>query len=178
MLQRKEEITFRGKAELVGKLRMAGIHSGAFLLICFHESGSSLSNPICSLRVVNHRKEAAFFLPYFCIFSASITLMRSKKLLLFLFFMGVFCSAQAQENKQLKQILTEIRQFNEREFPSDTALSPFPLGRYREEDILRRGAFSKTAYDKLDAIPVSQLSASDKINVALLNTAFGTISFP
>lgn len=94
--------------------------------------------------------------------------MKSKKLLLFLFSMGVLSCVQAQENKQLKQILTEIRQFNEKEFPSDTTLSPFPLGQYREEDILRRGAFSKTEYDKLEAISTAQLSASDKINIALL----------
>ncbi|HEU4903817.1 MAG TPA: DUF885 domain-containing protein, partial [Flavisolibacter sp.] len=94
--------------------------------------------------------------------------MKSKKLLLFLFTIGVFNGVGAQENKQLKLILAEIRQFNEKEFPTDTTLSPFPLGRYREEDIVRRGSFSKMQYDKLDAIPAAQLSPADKINVALL----------
>ena len=75
---------------------------------------------------------------------------------------------QAQENKQLKQVLAEIRQFNEKEFPSDTARTLYPLGRYREEDILRRGAFYNVEYEKLEAIPAAQLSAADQINVALL----------
>lgn len=87
-------------------------------------------------------------------------------LLLFTFFCAI--KLQAQEHKQLKKILSEIKQFNEKEFPSGSALFPYPIGRFREEDILRRGRFYKLEYDQLSAIPLSQLSAADKLNVELL----------
>src|SRR5215218_2867348 len=101
------------------------------------------------------------FAQLFCIFSASIETMKSKKLHLLLLAFSFMCSIHAQENRQLKQVLAELKRFNEKEFPADTIVSAYPLGRYREEDILRRGAFYKAVYERLEAIAAAQLSAAD-----------------
>jgi uncharacterized protein (DUF885 family) len=93
--------------------------------------------------------------------------MGSGKILLLFTFCFVV-ELQAQEHRQFKNILSELKQFTEKEYPPDSADSPYPIGRFREEDILRRGAFYKSEYDKLSAITASQLSAADKLNVDLL----------
>lgn len=91
--------------------------------------------------------------------------MRTKRFFFFL----LFCSAinvHAQENKTLRTVLAEMKAFREKEFPADDNSNP--LGRYREEDFLRRGAFYQQEYDKLTAIQPANISAADKVNVALL----------
>ena len=74
----------------------------------------------------------------------------------------------AQENKSIKEVLDELKFFNNKEFPADTSLPAFPLGRFREEDFTRRGLFYERMNDKLNAIGMAQLSPADKINLELL----------
>lgn len=93
--------------------------------------------------------------------------MRFDKLLFVLLSYGTLQSF-AQENATLKNILAQISEFTEKEFPPAAKLPAYPLGRFREEDIQRRGAFYEAAYAKLAAIPLRQLSQADQINLELL----------
>lgn len=94
--------------------------------------------------------------------------MKTLQLLLVVLSLSFAPGAQTQENKQLKEILVSLEKFQAKEFPPDTAVSDFPLGRFGEEDILRRSQFYQTVYGRLTAIPAPQLSAADRVNVALL----------
>lgn len=87
-----------------------------------------------------------------------------------LFFFWVFsCNyTYAQENKTIKEVLKELKVFNEKEFPSDTIITNYPLGKFKEEDFIRRGSFYEGQYNKLNKIDAGVLSAADKINLRLL----------
>ena len=91
-----------------------------------------------------------------------------RKSLLFLTLSLMFTCVFAQENKIIKEVLDEIKVFNEKENPPDTALSAYPLGRSREEDFTRRGSFYEGMYNKLNSIDAATLSAADKVNLELL----------
>jgi len=88
----------------------------------------------------------------------------------FLFGLSVFIASSvfSQENKTMKEVLNEMKVFNSKEFPPDSLLPAFPLGRFREEDFIRRGMFHEQMNKKLNSIDVAQLSAADKVNLELL----------
>src|SRR5688572_14682458 len=76
--------------------------------------------------------------------------------------------AYTQENKIIKEVIAEIKSFNEKENPPDTAYAAHPLGTNKEDDFIRRGTFYQKMNDKLDRIDQTSLSAADKVNLELL----------
>jgi len=88
-----------------------------------------------------------------------------KQLLLIFIFLPVLLSAQdGLTNTSLQQVLKKIETFNKKEYNSDS----FPLGRYREEDFLRRYHFSKSVMKDLEKIPVKSLNENDLITLELM----------
>ena len=89
------------------------------------------------------------------------------KKLLFIFCLTTSITCIGQENKTIKEVLDELKAFNVKESPSDTAFSQYPLGRFKEEDFTRRGAFYTKLYNKLNGIDEAKLSSADKVNLEL-----------
>jgi uncharacterized protein (DUF885 family) len=88
-----------------------------------------------------------------------------KQLLLLLLILPSFVIAQeGVTDASLKLVLKKIDTFNKKEYNSDS----FPLGRYREEDFLRRYNFSKSVMKDLEKIPVKTLNQNDLISLELL----------
>jgi uncharacterized protein (DUF885 family) len=90
------------------------------------------------------------------------------KILLFTICTLISCCVFSQENKIIKEALQELKDFSTKENPPDTVLSNYPLGRFKEEDFIRRGSFYEKLYNKLDRLDASLLSAADKVNLELL----------
>ncbi len=88
-----------------------------------------------------------------------------KQLLFLLIFLPLFSAAQkGVSNTALQAVLKKIDDFNKKEYNADS----FPLGRYREEDFLRRYNFSKSVMTDLQKIPVKSLSQNDQISLELM----------
>src|SRR5829696_4965943 len=90
------------------------------------------------------------------------------KTLLFIACLLVAKLVSTQENKTIKEVLQQLKTFNERESPSDTTLPQFPLGRFREEDFIRKGTFYEKQFNQLSSINQSLLTPADKVNLELL----------
>ena len=92
-----------------------------------------------------------------------------KYLLLLLCVTSLHARAQAPKMSPLiSNVLKELKSFNEKEYPSDSVVSAYPLGRFREEDILKHYEFYKKEYDQLNSVNVATLSLDDQINIELL----------
>ena len=88
-----------------------------------------------------------------------------KQLLLIFILLPFILSAQdGVTNTSLQQVLKKIETFNKKEYNSDS----FPLGRYREEDFLRRYHFSQSVMNDLEKIPVKSLNQNDLISLELM----------
>ena len=88
-----------------------------------------------------------------------------KKWLLVLIILPSILSAQeGVSNSSLKGVLKKIDSFNKKEYNSDS----FPLGRYREEDYLRRYNFSISVMKDLGIVPAKSLNEEDLISLELL----------
>jgi uncharacterized protein (DUF885 family) len=88
-----------------------------------------------------------------------------KQLLLLLILLPSLLVAQdGVTNASLKGVLKKIDTFNKKEYNADS----FPLGRYREEDFLRRYNFSKSVMKDLEKIPAKTLNQDDLISLELL----------
>ena len=85
-------------------------------------------------------------------------------LLLFIFLPSLLAAQDGVTNASLKGVLKKIDTFNKKEYNADS----FPLGRYREEDFLRRYNFSKSVMTDLEKIPAKALNQDDLISLELL----------
>ncbi|WP_259014041.1 DUF885 domain-containing protein [Emticicia fluvialis] len=95
--------------------------------------------------------------------------MRKYFLLLLICLHSSFAFSQKpQPNAVITDVLEEIKAFHRLESASDSVNSPFPFGRNREEDFLRRYQFFKKEADKLNAVNEQTLTFDDQINIALL----------
>jgi len=61
-------------------------------------------------------------------------------------------SAFSQTNIVIKTVLEDMKTFNKQESTGDEDNSPYPFGKNREEDFLRRYQFYKKESDKLNSI--------------------------
>src|SRR6218665_1757154 len=91
-----------------------------------------------------------------------------KKCLLLLWICMYASSAFSQTNAVIKTVLEDMKAFNKQESTGDEDNSPYPFGKNREEDFLRRYQFYKKESDKLNSINEKDLSFDDQINIALL----------
>ncbi|RFS16707.1 DUF885 family protein [Emticicia sp. C21] len=91
-----------------------------------------------------------------------------KKCLLLIWICIYTSSAFSQTNAVIKTVLEDIKTFNKQESTGDEDTSPYPFGKNREEDFLRRYQFYKKEWDKLNSINEKDLSFDDQINIALL----------
>lgn len=87
-------------------------------------------------------------------------------------FCCVFNVAIAQEKKiiidsSIQKILDELKDFGKKEAIRDSATGHI-LGSNSEVDIIRRGTFNQSIYNKLNSINASTLSFDDQINLELL----------
>ena len=88
-----------------------------------------------------------------------------KKLLLIFILLPFLLSAQeGVTNSSLKSILKKMEDFNKKEYSADS----FPLGRYSEQDFLRRYNFRKSMMAEMNKIPVKSLDLNDAITLELL----------
>lgn len=77
-------------------------------------------------------------------------------------------SQTPKQNAAISNVLDEMKAFNKQESASDSVNSPYPFGRNREEDFLRRYQFYKKEFDKLNSVDEKSLTFDDQINIALL----------
>lgn len=91
-----------------------------------------------------------------------------KKCLILLWICMYASSAFSQTNAVIKTVLEDMKTFNKQESTGDEDNSPYPFGKNREEDFLRRYQFYKKESDKLNSIDEKSLSFDDQINIALL----------
>lgn len=87
-------------------------------------------------------------------------------LLVCLYTSSVF--SQTVQNKVIIEVLDEMKTFNKQESTADEDNNPYPFGKNREEDFLRRYQFYKKEFDKLNNLDVNTLTFDDQINLALL----------
>ncbi len=93
-------------------------------------------------------------IPFLLIFQLAITLC--------------YAQSSAAASSKIATVITEIKAFEEIEFPSDTTETVHPLGSFSEADFLRRYQFYKTVNEKIHLIHFDSLSLSDKINLNLI----------
>lgn len=90
-----------------------------------------------------------FFLIGFCLYTSSIF-------------------SQTIQNKVIIEVLDDMKAFNKQESTADDDNTPYPFGKHREEDFLRRYQFYKKESDKLNSVNEKDLTFDDQINMALL----------
>lgn len=95
--------------------------------------------------------------------------MKKRFFLLWLcLYSSVAFSQNPVQNTVINAVLDDMKAFNKQESASDSVNSPYPFGRNREEDFLRKYQFYKKEYDKLNSVDEKSLSFDDQINIALL----------